>query len=80
MILRYVNTNEYDLKRDKILADYIVQKGLLNTKLRDEIFVQIVNQTWNNPDNTSNKKASHLMSQCLSCFAPSSTLHKYLLK
>ncbi len=81
LILRYVNTNEYDLKRDKLLADYIIQKGILNTKLRDEIFVQIINQQYNNTDDLiALKKASHLMSQCLSCFAPTSSLFKYLLK
>jgi myosin-15 len=52
----------------------------MNTKLRDEIFIQIVNQTWNNEDPTTNLKAWQLMSQCLSCFNPSPCLFKYLLK
>ena len=37
MILRFVNANEFDARRDKLLADYICQKGLMNIKLRDEI-------------------------------------------
>lgn len=52
----------------------------MNTKLRDEIFIQIVNQTWNNDNSESNSKAWQLMSNCLSCFSPSPFLFKYLLK
>jgi len=80
MVLRFVNSNEYDPRRDKLLADYICQKGLMNVKLRDEILIQIVNQTWLNEDSVSVRKAWWLMAECLSCFLPSSCLHKYLLK
>ena len=65
----------------------------MNIKLRDEILVQIVNQTWHldsssldddDGDNEyysdNNSKAWHLLAHCLSCFSPSSCLHKYLLK
>ena len=73
-------------------------KGLMNIKLRDEILVQIVNQTWqsiddddddddyfsddceNQNESQSTSKAWHLLAHCLSCFSPSSCLHKYLLK
>ena len=34
--------------REKILADYIANKGIQNEKLRDEIFCQLANQTWKN--------------------------------
>ena len=80
MILRCVNSNEYDSKRDKVLVDYIIQKGLMNVNLRDEIFIQIINQTWNNTDRISCRKAWELMSSCLSVFPPSPYLYKYLLK
>ena len=52
----------------------------MNPKLRDEILVQIVNQTWKNLDPISNKKAWHLMALCLSCFSPSPYLNKYITK
>ena len=52
----------------------------MNQKLRDEIFIQIVNQTWNNTNVATNKKAWQLMAHCLSCFNPSLYLYKYLLK
>ena len=86
-ILRCVNTNEYDSTRDKALVDFIIQKTIQNPKLRDETFIQIINQTWvdNNhqksiADNEANVKAWQLMSYCLSSFVPSSILYKYLLK
>lgn len=80
MVLRYVNSNEFDKKRDKVLNDYIIQRGLINSKLRDEIFVQIVNQTWNNDEEVSNQKAWQLISNCLSSFHPSPSLYKFMLK
>lgn len=52
----------------------------MNVNLRDEIFIQIINQTWNNTDRMSNRKAWELMSSCLSSFPPSPYLYKYLLK
>lgn len=74
----------------------------MNIKLRDEILVQIVNQTWHhisdninshndvvemttpimisNDDIVANSKAWHLLAHCLSCFSPTASLHKYLLK
>jgi hypothetical protein len=53
---------------------------LNNTNLRDEIYVQIINQTWENKDLNANKKSWYLMSCCLCCFMPSESLWKYLLK
>lgn len=66
--------------REKILSDYIVQYGLTNSQLRDEIFVQIVNQTWREKRSLVAERGWLLMCACLSCFQPSSTLAKYLLK
>jgi hypothetical protein len=91
--LRSVHTNEYDSKRDKALVDFVIRKALDNQKLKDEIFVQIINQTWvseevgvhthgneSGNDDESVRKAWQLMSYCLSSFAPSHILYKYLLK
>jgi hypothetical protein len=52
----------------------------MNPKIRDEIFVQIINQTWKNKNIKTNKKAWQLLTYCLSSFPPSVNLYKYLLK
>ena len=46
LILRFMNDNSLGGMREKILADYIANKGIQNEKLRDEIFCQLANQTW----------------------------------
>ena len=48
LILRFMNDNSLGGMREKILADYIANKGIQNEKLRDEIFCQLANQTWKN--------------------------------
>ncbi|CAF1240131.1 unnamed protein product [Adineta ricciae] len=78
LILRFVNTSEHEAKRDRALGDYIVQIGLMNEILRDEILIQILNQIWNNMDLIRLHKAWLLMLNCISCFSPSSKLYKHL--
>ncbi|CAF1426007.1 unnamed protein product [Adineta ricciae] len=78
LILRFVNTSEHDAKRDRALGDYIVQIGLMNEILRDEILIQILNQIWNNMDLIRLHKAWLLMLNCISCFSPSSKFYKHL--
>ncbi|CAF2391956.1 unnamed protein product [Rotaria sp. Silwood2] len=78
LILRFVNTSEHDIKRDRALGDYIIQMGLMNEILRDEIIIQIVNQIWNNIDLIKLSKAWLLMFNCIGCFPPSSKFYKYL--
>ena len=93
LILRSINVNEFDQKRDKALVDYVINRAIQNPKLRDEILIQILNQTLKPCDENnnvvtikdpieseSNKKAWQLMSYCLSSFLPTNTLYKYLLK
>jgi hypothetical protein len=89
LILRSINVKEYDQKRDKALIDFIIQKAIDNPKLKDEILVQIINQTLRSNESSektsskesdSNKKAWLLLSYCLSSFLPSNILYKYLLK
>lgn len=77
LILRWSNDAQLSGPRERALADYIVHKGLNSRSLRDELLVQLVNQTWRN-DNT--ERIWQMMSHCLSCFQPSPALHKYLLK
>ncbi|KAK6643275.1 hypothetical protein RUM43_004780 [Polyplax serrata] len=80
LILRFMNDNNLNGKKESVLGDYIVNKGLCNEKLRDEIFCQLCNQTWNNTNDANNERGWLLMANCISVFPPSHTLHKYLLK
>ena len=75
LILRWCNDNQLAGPKERALADYIVHKGLNSRNLRDELLVQLVNQTWRN-DNS--EKIWQLMSHCLSCFQPSPALNKYV--
>lgn len=74
--------NDHNLtgKKEKVLADYIAQKGLQNPHLRDEIFAQLCNQTHENDNLASLERGWQLMAHVLSAFTPSSILYKYLLK
>ena len=67
-------------KKEKALADYIAQKGLSNSALRDEILCQLCNQTWKNENEANNERGWQLLAHCLSSFPPGPTLYKYLLK
>lgn len=73
LILRWSNDVQLSGPRERALADYMVHKGLVSKSLRDELLVQLVNQTWRN-DNT--ERIWQMMSHCLSCFQPSPALHK----
>jgi len=64
----------------ELKAKFLFIKGLMNEILRDEILVQIINQTWNQIDLIKSNKAWLLMSNCLSCFSPSAKFYKYLFK
>ncbi|OQV25063.1 Unconventional myosin-XV [Hypsibius exemplaris] len=47
LILRFTHDNTLGEKKEKVLADYIVHKGLIHAdRLRDEIYCQLCNQTW----------------------------------
>lgn len=73
LILRWSNDTQMTGNRERALADYIVHKGLMSRGLRDELLVQLCNQSWKN-DNA--ERIWQLMSHCLSCFQPSPALHK----
>ncbi|KAL8573674.1 hypothetical protein ACOMHN_007227 [Nucella lapillus] len=79
LILRYM-CEAMSEKKEKVLTDFIVQMGLQHEGLRDELLCQVVNQTWQNQDLQHAERMWKLMASCLSCFMPSSTLFKYLLK
>ena len=80
LILRFMNDNALGGLREKVMADYIVNKGLRNEKLRDEIYCQLANQTWKNENEENVERGWLLMAHCLSAFPPSKMLYKYLLK
>lgn len=80
LILRFMNDNDLSGKKEKLLADYIVQKGIACVPLRDEIFCQLANQTWKNESPMAADRGWTLLVHCLSSFAPSPLLYKYLLK
>ena len=80
LILRFMNDNSLSGMREKVMADYIAHKGIENEKLRDEIYCQLANQTWKNDNQANAERGWLLMAHCLSAFAPSKMLHKYLLK
>ncbi|XP_048509561.1 uncharacterized protein LOC105693576 isoform X2 [Athalia rosae] len=80
MLLRFMNENNLSGKREQALGDYIVNKGIVNEKLRDEILCQLANQTWKNDNDANKERGWLLLANCLSAFQPSPTLFKYLLK
>uniref|UniRef100_A0A182K4S7 Myosin motor domain-containing protein n=1 Tax=Anopheles christyi TaxID=43041 RepID=A0A182K4S7_9DIPT len=79
LIIRWTTDATMDANREKMLADYIVHKGLSSRGLRDEILVQICNQVYR-ADETTAEKLWTLMSHCLSAFQPGSAFSKYLIK
>lgn len=79
LLLRWTGESPLEGIKDKIMADYIVHKGLTSRSLRDEILVQVCNQTVNSQEAKTNRMWQ-LMSHCLSCFQPGSALQKYLMK
>jgi myosin-15 len=80
LILRFMNDTQLTGVREKVMADYIANKGIQNEKLRDEIFCQLANQTWKNENEANCERGWLLMAHCLSVFAPTKLLYKYLLK
>lgn len=79
LILRWMGDSSLDANKDKILADYIVHKGLSSKNLRDEILVQVANQL-HGVDESHSTRLWLLMSHCLSSFAPGAALSKYLMR
>ena len=55
-------------------------QGLSNRNLRDEIYCQVCNQTWNNPNNAMQARAWLLLSNIMAAFPPSPNLYNYMLK
>ncbi|KAK4873712.1 hypothetical protein RN001_013072 [Aquatica leii] len=77
LILRWSNDAQLNGVKERALADYIVYKGLNSRGLRDELLVQLCNQSCKNENSD---RIWQLMAHCLCCFQPSPPLSKYLLK
>ncbi|KAK2528471.1 hypothetical protein Q9233_007442 [Columba guinea] len=80
LILRFIGDKNLRGWQEILLGNYIAGRGLNNVALRNEIFSQVVAQTWKNPDMEHSQRAWVLMATLLSCFAPSPALEKPLLK
>ncbi|KFZ53654.1 Unconventional myosin-XVB, partial [Antrostomus carolinensis] len=80
LILRFIGDQNLHGWQEILLGNYIAGRGLNNVALRNEIFSQVVAQTWKNPDMEHSQRAWVLMATLLSCFAPSPALEKPLLK
>ena len=78
--MRFMGDPAVSGPQEVAIGNYIVQKGIANRELRDEIYAQIVDQTYGNPDEASAERGWMLMGLCLSAFPPSPSLYKFLLK
>uniref|UniRef100_A0A914XNE1 Uncharacterized protein n=1 Tax=Plectus sambesii TaxID=2011161 RepID=A0A914XNE1_9BILA len=79
LILRYMNDSTLKEGQDALLADYIVQMALSQPAQRDEVFVQLCNQTYKNQKEKNAERGWCLMALCAAAFAPSDMLFKPLL-
>ncbi|EDL01223.1 mCG128875, isoform CRA_b [Mus musculus] len=80
LILRFMGDPHLHGTQEMILGNYIVHQGLVEPALRDEILAQLANQVWRNPNAYNSKRGWLLLAACLSGFAPSPHLDKFLLK
>ncbi|XP_022593788.1 unconventional myosin-XV-like [Seriola dumerili] len=80
LILRFMGDPNLNGAQENLFGNYIIQRGLANPSLRDEILAQIANQVWRNPNILNSERGWLLLSSCLSAFLPSQRLAKYLLK
>ncbi|TKS68505.1 Unconventional myosin-XV [Collichthys lucidus] len=80
LILRFMGDPNLNGAQENLFGNYIIQRGLANPNLRDEILAQVANQVWRNPNILNSERGWLLLSSCLSAFLPSQRLAKYLLK
>ncbi|KHN72863.1 Unconventional myosin-XV [Toxocara canis] len=71
LILRYMNDTQLSNEQLVILAKHIMQKGIDMPEQRDEIYVQICNQTYRNRVKANAEKAWTLMLCACNSFPPS---------
>ena len=66
-------------EKRRFLARQVIQRGIEERSLRDEIYCQIVKQTTENPNKESNIKGWILLCMCTGCFLPTEDFSKYLV-
>ncbi|KHJ96969.1 myTH4 domain protein [Oesophagostomum dentatum] len=79
LILKYMNDQTLNRQQLNDLARYIVKQGILNPCQRDEIFVQICNQLYKNPDKEASSRCFRLLLQAVGVFAPTETVLPMLI-
>ncbi|XP_056890902.1 unconventional myosin-XV [Takifugu flavidus] len=80
LIMRFMGDPDLNGAQENLFGNYIIQKGLSNPQLRDEILAQVANQVWRNPNILNSERGWLLLSSCLSTFLPSQRMAKFLLK
>nr|XP_033770854.1 unconventional myosin-XV [Geotrypetes seraphini] len=80
LVLRFMGDPYLNGVQENLLGNYIIQKGLSHVGLRDEILAQIANQVWRNTNPNNEERGWLLLASCLSGFAPSLNMDRYLLK
>lgn len=74
LILRFMNDSSLGSpsgrERELLLQNYLVNKGIKNELIRDEILIQILNQTRQNPNRMNCERGWLLLASCLSSFQP----------
>ncbi|KAK0050723.1 unconventional myosin-X [Biomphalaria pfeifferi] len=77
-ITRYMRDEAKDEAAISIIQ-MVIKTGIDRIELRDEILIQLLRQTNDNPEPEALKQAWTLMCLCTAAFSPSKNLHKYLL-
>uniref|UniRef100_A0A8U8CN53 Uncharacterized protein n=1 Tax=Geospiza parvula TaxID=87175 RepID=A0A8U8CN53_GEOPR len=80
LILRFISDQSLHGWQEVLLGNFIAARGLRDAALRNEIFSQVVAQSWRNADTERSRRGWLLMATLLSCFGPSPALQKPLLK
>ncbi|GLD74594.1 unconventional myosin-XV, partial [Lates japonicus] len=80
MVLRFMGDPHLNGAQENMFGNYIIQRGLTSSGLRDEILSQVVNQVWRNVNSDNAERGWLLLLACVCSFAPSPKMEKYLLK
>eukprot|EP00055_Hartaetosiga_balthica_P010944 m.48331 g.48331 ORF g.48331 m.48331 type:complete len:1511 (+) comp7391_c0_seq1:148-4680(+) len=79
VIQKFMGDPSISEEDELVYAIFLIISCLHNSALQDEIFCQLCNQTWLNPNDVNAERGWLLLSLCLSCFGPSDKLYPYLL-
>ena len=70
LILKYMNDSSLEPHQRFLLAKLIIQRGIENLNQRDEIYIQLCNQTYNNKNPETARSAWNLISMAVNSFPP----------